>query len=41
MFFKELEEVIECADIPEKFEKFYKIFNNLENYDFLGWGVGG
>ena len=34
MFFKELEEVIECADIPEKFEKFYKIFNNLENYDF-------
>jgi uncharacterized ferritin-like protein (DUF455 family) len=34
MFFKELEEVIESSDIPKKFEKFYKIFNNLEKYNF-------
>ncbi|GAB6045137.1 ferritin-like domain-containing protein [Caminibacter profundus] len=34
MFFKTLESIITCDNIPQKFEMFYEMYKNIDNFDF-------
>ena len=34
MFFEKLKEIILCSDINKKFELFYQVFENLDNFSF-------